>query len=39
MRDHVENVEKQMIIKCLEECGGNVTKAAQQMGLSPRGCV
>ncbi len=37
MRGHVENVEKQMIIKCLEETGGNVTKAAQQMGLSRKG--
>jgi two-component system, NtrC family, response regulator AtoC len=37
MRNHVENVEKQMIIKCLEESGGNVTKAAKQMGLSRKG--
>ncbi|MEN6488278.1 MAG: sigma-54 dependent transcriptional regulator [Smithella sp.] len=37
MRDHVENVERQMIIKCLEESGGNVTKAAKQMGLSRKG--
>jgi transcriptional regulator with GAF, ATPase, and Fis domain len=37
MRSHVENVERQMIIKCLEECKGNVTKAAQQLGLSRKG--
>jgi len=37
MRDHVENVEKQMIVKMLEEAGGNVTKAAQQLGLSRKG--
>ena len=37
MREHVENVEKQMIVKCLEESGGNVTKAAKQMGLSRKG--
>jgi DNA-binding NtrC family response regulator len=37
MRDHVENVEKQMIIKCLEESGGNVTNAAKKMGLSRKG--
>jgi DNA-binding NtrC family response regulator len=37
MRSHVENVEKQMIINCLEEFGGNVTKAAQQLGLSRKG--
>jgi DNA-binding NtrC family response regulator len=37
MRDHVENVERQVIIKCLEESGGNVTKAAKQMGLSRKG--
>jgi two-component system, NtrC family, response regulator AtoC len=33
----VENVERQMIIKCLEESKGNVTKAAQQLGLSRKG--
>jgi len=37
MRDQVENVEKQMIIKCLEECAGNVTQAAKKMGLSRKG--
>jgi len=37
MRNHVENVERQMIIKCLEESGGNVTQAAKQMGLSRKG--
>jgi len=37
MRDHVENVEKQMIIKTLEEADGNVTKAAKQLGLSRKG--
>jgi two-component system, NtrC family, response regulator AtoC len=37
MRSHVENVERQMIIKCLEESKGNVTKAAQQLGLSRKG--
>jgi transcriptional regulator with PAS, ATPase and Fis domain len=37
MRSHVENVEQQMISKCLEESGGNVTKAAKQLGLSRKG--
>jgi len=37
MRDHVENVERQMIIKCLEESGDNVTNAAKKMGLSRKG--
>jgi DNA-binding NtrC family response regulator len=37
MRDHVENVERQMIIKCLEESGGNVTNAAKKLGLSRKG--
>jgi len=37
MRSHVENVERQMIIKCLEDSKGNVTKAAQQLGLSRKG--
>jgi len=37
MRDHVENVERQMIIKCLEESGDNVTNAAKKMGVSRKG--
>jgi two-component system response regulator AtoC len=37
MRTHTEKVEKQVIIKCLEESEGNVTKAAKQLGLSRKG--
>ena len=37
MRNHMENVERQMIIKSLEESGGNVTKAAKELGLSRKG--
>jgi two-component system, NtrC family, response regulator AtoC len=37
MRGHMENVERQMIIKCLEETGDNVTKAAKLLGLSRKG--
>src|SRR5450759_826618 len=37
MRNHMENVERQMIIKCLEESGGNVTKTAKELGLSRKG--
>ncbi|PKN51498.1 MAG: DNA-binding response regulator [Deltaproteobacteria bacterium HGW-Deltaproteobacteria-13] len=37
IRGHLENVESQMIIKCLEESGGNVTNAAKKMGLSRKG--
>ncbi|MFA5321757.1 MAG: sigma-54 dependent transcriptional regulator [Smithella sp.] len=37
MREHVEDVERQMIVQCLEECGGNVTNAAQKMGVSRKG--
>ena len=37
VRSHMENVEKQMIVKCLEEFEGNVTKAARQLGLSRKG--
>lgn len=37
VRDQVENVERQMIIKSLEESGGNVTQAAKKMGLSRKG--
>jgi DNA-binding NtrC family response regulator len=37
VRTHMEDVEKQMIIKCLEESEGNVTKAAKLLGLSRKG--
>ncbi|HNZ64234.1 MAG TPA: sigma-54 dependent transcriptional regulator [Smithella sp.] len=37
VRDQVENVERQVIIKCLEESGGNITQAAKKMGLSRKG--
>ncbi len=37
MRDQVGNVERQMIVKCLEESDGNITRAAQKMGLSRKG--
>lgn len=37
VKDQTEEIEKQVIIKVLEECGGNVTKAASQMGLSRKG--
>jgi len=37
LKGHMEEVEKQSIIQCLEEVGGNVTKAAQRLGLSRNG--
>ncbi|MEN6360260.1 MAG: sigma-54 dependent transcriptional regulator [Smithella sp.] len=37
LRSHMENVERQMIISCLEESGSNVTKAAKMMGMSRKG--
>ncbi|HVO64999.1 MAG TPA: sigma-54 dependent transcriptional regulator [Syntrophales bacterium] len=37
VKSHMEEVERQTIIQCLEECGGNVTKAAQRLGLSRKG--
>jgi two-component system, NtrC family, response regulator AtoC len=37
LRDQVGNVERQMIIQCLDETGGNVTQAAKKMGLSRKG--
>ena len=37
MKTHMEAIEKQMIIGVLEECGNNVTRAAQQLGLSRKG--
>ncbi len=37
VRDQVGNVERQVIITCLEESGGNITQAAKKMGLSRKG--
>ncbi|HUH66201.1 MAG TPA: sigma-54 dependent transcriptional regulator [Syntrophales bacterium] len=37
VKSHMEEVEKQTIIECLEEVGGNVTKAAERLGLSRKG--
>ena len=37
VRDQVENVERQMIARALDESGGNVTQAAKKMGLSRKG--
>jgi len=37
IRSQTEDVEKQMIADCLDECGGNVTRAAQHLGLSRKG--
>ena len=33
----MEEVEKGMIMKVLEECEGNVTRAAHQLGFSRKG--
>ncbi len=37
MKTHMEDVEKQMILNVLAECGNNVTRAAKQLGLSRKG--
>jgi two-component system, NtrC family, response regulator AtoC len=37
VKDHTEEMEKQLIAKILDECGQNVTKAAQQLGFSRKG--
>jgi two-component system, NtrC family, response regulator AtoC len=37
IRSQTEDVERQMITRCLDECGGNVTRASQQLGLSRKG--
>ncbi len=37
VKDQKEEIEKQLILKVLEECSGNVTRAAAQMGLSRKG--
>ncbi|MCG6535926.1 MAG: sigma-54 dependent transcriptional regulator [Syntrophales bacterium LBB04] len=37
VKDQKEEIEKQVIIRVLAGCGGNVTRAASQMGLSRKG--
>jgi transcriptional regulator with PAS, ATPase and Fis domain len=37
IREKTEDIEKQMIVRVLEECEGNISKAARQLGLSRRG--
>jgi len=37
IKSQTEERERQMIVRILEECGGNVTRAAQQLGLSRKG--
>ena len=37
MKNHMEDIEKQMIISVLEECCNNVTRAAKKLGLSRKG--
>jgi two-component system response regulator AtoC len=37
VKDHTEEMERQLITKILDECGQNVTKAAQQLGFSRKG--
>jgi two-component system response regulator AtoC len=37
IREKTGDIEKQMIVKVLAECEGNISKAARQLGLSRRG--
>jgi DNA-binding NtrC family response regulator len=37
LKSHMEEMERQIVTRCLEECDGNVTKAAQKLGLSRKG--
>ena len=37
LKGRTERIEKDMIIKVLKECGGNVSKTALQLGLSRKG--
>ncbi len=37
VKDRAEEMEKQLIAKVLDECGQNVTRAAQQLGFSRKG--
>ncbi len=37
IREKTGDIERQMIVRVLEECEGNISKAARQLGLSRRG--
>jgi two-component system response regulator AtoC len=37
LKSHMEEMERQIIASCLEESGGNVTRAAERLGLSRKG--
>jgi DNA-binding NtrC family response regulator len=37
LKSHMEEMEKQIITRCLEECDGNVTRTSQKLGLSRKG--
>jgi two-component system response regulator AtoC len=37
LKSHMEEMEKQIIARCLEESDGNVTRAAERLGLSRKG--
>jgi two-component system response regulator AtoC len=37
LKSHMEEMERQIIARCLEECSGNVTHAAERLGLSRKG--
>ena len=37
LKNQREEIEKQVIVRVLGECGGNVTRAAAQLGLSRKG--
>jgi DNA-binding NtrC family response regulator len=37
LKSYMEEMEKQIIARCLDECDGNVTRAAERLGLSRKG--
>lgn len=37
LKSHMEQMERQIIARCLDECDGNVTRAAERLGLSRKG--
>jgi DNA-binding NtrC family response regulator len=37
LKSRMEETERQVIARCLEECGGNVTRASERLGLSRKG--
>ena len=39
LKEAIEELERKMIVKCMEECDWNQTQAAKELGLSRQGLI